>query len=358
MGTLVSIVIDNFDYARFLPMAIDSALAQTYEQVEVVVVDDGSTDGSWEVITGYGSRVVGVRKDNGGQASALNAGFAASTGDVVIFLDSDDVLYPTAAADVVAALGPRTAKVHGVLDEVDASGQPLGRTNPSEAATLAEGDVLPSLLRQGRYVCPVMSGNAYPRWVLQRIMPMPEASFASTADGYLVALAALHGPVAVTTRPLGLYRRHGGNAWGAKPSGASLSKHTRREMARYDELRKAAAALGLDVPTRLDLHDYSGLRTRLASLRLAGASHPVPDDTAGLLVRAGIRSLWRWAGVSLRRRVLFTVWFVVVGFGPLPLAQRAIHWLYVASARPGGSRVPSVPAPPPQSAPPGPRSSV
>ena len=339
MGTLVSIVIDNYNYARFLPTAIDSALAQTYEHVEVVVVDDGSTDGSREVLARYGSRIVTVTKDNGGQASALNAGFAACTGEVVLFLDSDDALYPTAAADVVAAMGPGTAKVHGVLDEIDAEGRGLGSTNPADSDALADGDVLPWLLTQARYACPVMSGNAFPRRVLERIMPIPEAAFPSTADGYLVALAGLHGPVAVTGRPMGSYRRHGGNAWGARPSGDSLSKQTSREMSVYDELRREAAALGLVVPEHIDRQDYSGLRTRLSSLRLSGPAHPVAGDTAAMLVRAGVGALWRWAGVDLWRRLLFTVWFVVVGFGPLPVARRAITWLYVTSARPWGRRV-------------------
>ncbi len=339
MSPLVSIVVDNYNYDRFLRRAVDSALSQTYGRVEVVVVDDGSTDGSWETITGYGERIVPLRKINGGQASALNAGYAASTGEVVIFLDSDDELHPTAAADVVAVLGPGTAKAHGALEEVDADGRPLGTTNPSDAASLADGDVLPSLLATGRYVSPVMSGNAFPRWVLERIMPIPEAAFPTTADGYLVALAGLHGPVARTSRPLGRYRRHGSNGWGARPSGASLSKHLRRELSRYDALREEATALGLRVPDRLDLRDVSGLRTRLASFRLAGPAHPVPDDTRSLLVRAGIRALWSTGDVDLRRKVLFTVWFATVGAAPLPLARRAVEWLYVASARPSADRL-------------------
>src|SRR3954451_20463787 len=93
---LVSIVIDNYNYARFLPEAIESALAQTYPDTEVIVVDDGSTDDSREIIASYGSRVRPVLKTNGGQASAFNAGFAASRGDVVLFLDSDDTLFPEA----------------------------------------------------------------------------------------------------------------------------------------------------------------------------------------------------------------------------------------------------------------------
>ena len=80
-GPRVSVVVNNFNYERYLGEAIDSALAQDHDDVEVVVVDDGSTDGSADVVRAYGSRVVPVLKPNGGQGSAFNAGFAAATGD-------------------------------------------------------------------------------------------------------------------------------------------------------------------------------------------------------------------------------------------------------------------------------------
>jgi glycosyltransferase involved in cell wall biosynthesis len=335
LRTLVSVVINNHNYNSFLPQAIDSALAQTHDRVEVVVVDDGSNDGSLKTIDGYGSRIVAVVKENGGQASALNAGFAACRGDIVIFLDSDDELYPTAATDMAAALtSAAAAKAHGVLDEVDADGHFLGRTNPANASALAEGDVLPALLASGRYVCPVMSGNAFPRWLLQRIMPIPESAFASGADGYLVALSGLHGPIVATKRPVGKYRRHGANVWAAEPTADSLSRQLRRELSKYEELKREANKLGLPLADGFEFNDYPGLRTRIASLRLTGTAHPVQGDTRFLLARSGVFALWRTAHVDVRRRLMFTVWFVIVAFGPLPLARRAITWLYVATARP------------------------
>jgi len=103
---VVSIVINNFNYARFLAQSIDSGLAQTWPHTEVVVVDDASHDGSSTVIRRYGDRVVPVLQDrNGGQGAAVNAGFARSRGDIVIFLDADDYLYPHAAARVGRAGG-------------------------------------------------------------------------------------------------------------------------------------------------------------------------------------------------------------------------------------------------------------
>src|SRR5262249_61789343 len=91
-----SIVINNYNYGRFLRDAIGSALNQSYPHVEVIVVDDGSTDGSREIIAGYGDRIIPVLKQNGGQASAYNARVARSCGKVMLFLDSDDMLLRTA----------------------------------------------------------------------------------------------------------------------------------------------------------------------------------------------------------------------------------------------------------------------
>ena len=90
---LISIVVINYNYARFLRAAVDSALAQTFPNIEVIAVDDGSTDESRDVIESYGNRISSVFKPNGGQGSAFNAGFAASRGEVVIFLDADDALH-------------------------------------------------------------------------------------------------------------------------------------------------------------------------------------------------------------------------------------------------------------------------
>lgn len=92
-GPTATIVIPAFDEERFVGEAIESALAQTYDPVEVVVVDDGSTDRTAEIAAAYdGVRV--VRQENRGLSAARNAGVAASTGEVLAFLDADDVLLP------------------------------------------------------------------------------------------------------------------------------------------------------------------------------------------------------------------------------------------------------------------------
>ena len=124
---LVSILINNFNYGRFLREAVDSALRQTYTNTEVIVVDDGSTDDSRQIIAGYGSRIVPVLKQNGGQASAFNAGFAVSRGEIICFLDSDDFFAPNKAETIVdnGRLFPEAALVAHALQYCDRDGAPV-----------------------------------------------------------------------------------------------------------------------------------------------------------------------------------------------------------------------------------------
>ena len=133
---LVSIIIDNFNYARFVSSAIDSALAQSYAPVEVIVVDDGSTDNSRDVIATYGDRISTIFKLNGGHASAFNAGFRASHGSIVMFLDADDLLLPNAVEEVVREWHPGVAKAQFVLAHIDADGRAPCREAQSTASTV------------------------------------------------------------------------------------------------------------------------------------------------------------------------------------------------------------------------------
>lgn len=170
---LISIVIDNFNYARFLVQSIDSALAQTYSRIEVIVVDDASTDGSRDVIGQYAHRVVTVlQASNRGQGGAFNAGFLASRGDIIMFLDADDWLYPHAAERIASQWLPGQSKTHFRLDLVDAGGVRID-THPAPEVRLDRGDVVPLLLDFGRYETVVTSGNAFARSALESNLPMP-----------------------------------------------------------------------------------------------------------------------------------------------------------------------------------------
>jgi glycosyltransferase involved in cell wall biosynthesis len=90
----VSVVIPTYNRADLLGEAVDSALAQDWPELEVIVVDDGSTDGTPALLAGYGERVRGIRQDNAGESSARNAGIRAATHEIVALLDSDNRWLP------------------------------------------------------------------------------------------------------------------------------------------------------------------------------------------------------------------------------------------------------------------------
>src|SRR5437588_12521846 len=128
---LATIVIDNYNYGRYLRDSIDSALGQTYGNTEVIVVDDGSTDDSRKILATYGSSIKAALQENSGQASAFNAGYALSRGDVVFFLDSDDILLPSAVQNALAFFDdPCVVKVQWQLYEIDENGIRTGSLIP------------------------------------------------------------------------------------------------------------------------------------------------------------------------------------------------------------------------------------
>lgn len=210
---LVSVVVVSYNYERFLRVAIESALAQTYERVEVVVVDDGSTDGSRGVIAQYADRTRVVLKANEGETSAENAGFAASLGKIVIFLDSDDMLCDTAVAEVVGAWRANAAKAQFDLAVIDADGNSRGYTTPGLGLDLSPEDIKRRVLLYGQYLTPPTSGNAYAREFLARVMPLDIRMFPFGPDAPLNAIAPLYGDVISINKPLGCYRIHGRNMW-------------------------------------------------------------------------------------------------------------------------------------------------
>jgi len=209
---LVSIIINNNNYARFLRTAIDSALAQDYPAVEVLVVDDGSDDESRAIIEEYGDQVVSIFKENGGQATCFNLGFQRSSGEVVFFLDADDLLYPNAAARAAEILKDRGySKCQGYLDIIDGDGARLSGSIPDWLSPT--GDYRTQLLDSGpeAHCAAYTSGNAWSRHFLQRIMPIPTDNRQIGADAYLVTIDGLFGRIATLDAPIGAYRRHGTN---------------------------------------------------------------------------------------------------------------------------------------------------
>lgn len=291
---LVSIVVNNYNYARFLVTAIDSALAQTYTPLEVIVVDDGSTDDSRAVISRYEDRVRAVLQPNGGQGAAFNNGFRVSSGGIVIFLDADDVLLPTAAERAVGAFGPGVTKVHWPLLEIDAEGVATGNIQPRYP--LASGDLRPRCVLEGPLSgdAPPTSGNAWSRELLERILPMPEAELRICSDSYLVMLAWLYGEVRTIEEPLALYRVHGANWFDSQSDEQKLTQYFAMFAHHCETLARHMTALGLAVDPE-DWKIKQGLCEH--SVRVAAAERElatlVPRDAKTVMAEDG-----QWHGAA------------------------------------------------------------
>jgi glycosyltransferase involved in cell wall biosynthesis len=243
---LVSVVVTNHNYGRFLGQALESALAQDYAPVELVVVDDGSTDDSRDVLRSFGPRVTAVFEDCGGQAAAAGAGFAASEGEVVIFLDADDVLLPSAAGRAAAVLGvPGAVKAHWPLEAIDASGRGLGIRYPRDP--LPAGDLRDWLAQEGPGAVPFSptSGNAWTRAFLSQVMPVPAGKYRLCFDLYLAGLAPLYGLVVADDEPHGLYRLHPASNWSALSFRDRLDLHTSQDEVTRECVAEHCTRLGI-----------------------------------------------------------------------------------------------------------------
>lgn len=216
---LVSVLINNYNYGRFLPEAIDSALSQTYKNIEVVVVDDGSTDDSRGILASYGNRVVSVLKENGGQSSAFNAGFAQSCGEIICFLDSDDI-FAAEKVETIVKVFEEHLEIGWCFDRV----RKFDHTTGEQNVLVAEWDAGRVDFRRDMAagappnMPTITSGISIRREVLARILPMPEF-IRITSDGYikLSALALAEGWRIADE--VTLQRIHGSNLYTDRSSG-------------------------------------------------------------------------------------------------------------------------------------------
>lgn len=203
---LVSIIICNYNYDRFIRSSIESALAQNYRNTEVIVVDDGSTDSSRAVIGEFAAKGVikAICQANQGQCSAYNAGFAASCGEIVMFMDSDDVYMPQVVEEVVAAIVPGVAKAHFWLSFIGPDGELREGRTPRVLSSGAVGDLLAT--KGYLYSSAPGSGNAYARSALLALFPLPVTVDKHGADFFTANGSALRGSVAALEKILGRYR--------------------------------------------------------------------------------------------------------------------------------------------------------
>lgn len=221
---LVSVIINNYNYAHFLGEAIDSVLNQTYPYIEIVVVDDGSTDNSREIISSYQEKIISVLKENGGQASAFNAGFAASRGDIIFMLDSDDIFVPEKVVEVVNIFEQYQdiGWCFNRLRFVDAKTNTFIKLSSESGSRLCD---FRAHFKNGKltFSPPATSGLCFKRSLLQRILPMPEI-ITITSDNYLKVTAVALSKGYFLDKQLSFLRLHNNNNYTARNNNFAKAK--------------------------------------------------------------------------------------------------------------------------------------
>ena len=249
---LVSVVIDTYNYGRFVDEAIQSALAQDFpkDQMEILVVDDGSTDDTPERIKKYGDAVGYCRKQNGGQASAFNFGIAQTKGEIVAFLDGDDVWMPKKISRVASAF-ERNWKAVMVYHKFQ-FWDPNSVWEWEPGTPDVSGEILGDRRKVLDYVAAPTSSLAFRRHALERVLPVPE-SMRFMADAYLVGTAIFLGPIDYVGECLASNRVHGANLWFAErgqPSRELLQRRVAMRREVIKSLRRWIESNGPRVPRR------------------------------------------------------------------------------------------------------------
>jgi glycosyltransferase involved in cell wall biosynthesis len=333
MTLKVSIIINNFNYGRYIASCIESALAQTYGNIEVIVSDDGSTDDSQAVIESFGTSIIASFKSNGGQASALNAGFKKSSGNLVIFLDADDLLKPHCVAEIVRHWRADMMKLHFNLEVIDASGKAVGCLYMKRP--LPRGDLREHLLTSGAVASMGMSGNVFARTFLEQVMPMPEVGWERGADTYLFNLAALTGQVGAIDEPLGGYRVHGNNV-SAKVKKGNVNKLALRKFLQREILTdRSLNDYGRKIGVNYRLGTLTGALPHIQQLflheKLYREERCFGDISVRRLFVLYMKLLVTAKGQPFYKKPIIAAWSLVIAL--LPKAQA--EWVVVSGYRHG-----------------------
>jgi glycosyltransferase involved in cell wall biosynthesis len=330
-----SIIVVNYNYGHFLSEAISSALAVQTTEKEVVVVDDGSTDESAAVIESFGARIVGVFKANGGALSSVNEGFRHCRGDIVIFLDADDRLHPDVAQNVLSVWDEATAKVQYLANVIGADGRSLGRIQPNLTRISTPAEILQSVVASTNYVTSACSANAYARWFLEEVLPLPAyAAHRNSVDNLLNPVAPFYGKVITLPVPLCDYRHHGTND--GVLGQFDLDKTLRmieRDKERSHFVRKKAAERGSVVDPnallRCPYHLVSAIAIRKHSPALCPYVMPMWK-----LAISGIRATAQYRCFGALEKMVLIGWLSCVALAPRSAALWLIGLRYVPSIRP------------------------
>jgi glycosyltransferase involved in cell wall biosynthesis len=323
----LSVVIPNYNYERYVGPAIESALAIDWDDVEVVVVDDGSTDGSRAVIERYADRITAVFTENRGQREAVNRGFTLTSGDVVVVLDSDDVLAPELAERLAAVWTPTVSKVQFQARPIDEAGVPIGRPFPVYRPLPSPADIRRWMTRTSAYPTAPGSGNAYARWFLERIFPVgPDVDAAS--DSACLAAAPFLGDVVTVPEVLVGYRRHGANDSNLLTDVRRFPREVTRARSRWRFAQQTAHPQDDRIDERPLFRSRELLQLRVAALRMVPDQRPLDGDGRWRMLRDTVRSPFQVGPEGVGKRLAIAAWCAAALLAPQRLAHVLVQLRY------------------------------
>jgi glycosyltransferase involved in cell wall biosynthesis len=276
MRPLVTALIDTYNHERYIDQALVSVLEQglSAEELEIVVVDDGSTDRTPEIIQRFAPRVRHVRKKNGGQASAFNVGFREAHGEIIALLDGDDWWAKGKLKAVLDALeeNPEVGAVsHGYYEFNEGTQEPPRVRVPAAQSVLSitNREAISKALTAWSFL--LMGALTVRRKVMEWILPIPE-ELVYMADTAIQTSGIVHRTL-LLDKPLFYYRYHGQNFFAIDPTNRS-KLHRKYEMTElvYGRLYRMLLERGLPRDQVSDLIEPNWIALRRISLKTFGGS--------------------------------------------------------------------------------------
>jgi hypothetical protein len=323
----LSVIIANHNYRDFVGAAIESALAVAWPDKEVIVVDDASTDDSKSIIEGFSGKVAAYFRPKSHQLGAHIFGFEQSTGEIIIFLDSDDLLEPEFMQEIAKVWRPGVSKIQYRMNLIDGTGAQLRSAIPQFPTANEPQKLRRAYLRTMAYTTPPGSGNAYSRDFVQKAFAMAPSTM-RWSDDVLLILAPILGDVLTIREPLARYRMHAAN------NAAWRRSQLKQDVEKAALFVTAAHQMQLAVPSDPLRYSLNHLQYRFASYLVEPASHPFPAETLLGLVCRLVYSTATSSQVRLREKVILLAWTIACALAPPHLRRNLVEWRFAPLSRP------------------------
>lgn len=288
---------------------------------------------SRRVIDGFSGKVAAYFRPKSHQLGSHIFGFEQSTGDVIIFLDADDLLEPQVMQEVARVWRPGVSKVQFRMNLINTAGIQLGTAIPQFPRRDNPEKLRRTFLRTMAYTTPPGSGNAYSRNFVRDVFAFSPSI--PQSDAVFLTLAPILGDVLTIQKPLARYRLH--DASYSAMRSLDASKLRERLLQDVDKARLfASVSRQLRLPVPLDPLRYSlnHLQYRLASYLVEPSAHPFPEDTISGLVYRLVSSASTSSQMRLRDRAILVAWTIACVLVPSGPRRNFVLWRFAPMSRP------------------------